>query len=88
MPKYRVVDPAYPGSVQPYEMHVHVHGYTKLHSGVSEELRGTFRGLTEPAVLDYLRSRGATAVELLPFHTFIDDSYLLDRSRADRCRAR
>src|SRR5580704_9445869 len=88
MPKCRVVDPAFTwGDDRPpriswertiiYEMHVR--DYTKLHPGVPEELRGTFRGLTEPAVLDYLRSLGVTAVELLPIQTFVDDSYLLDK---------
>ena len=30
-------------------------------------------------VIDYLRALGVTAVELLPVHTFVDDSYLLDK---------
>src|SRR6202012_2994974 len=60
-----------------YELHVR--GYTKLHPEVMPQLRGTFRGLSEPAVLDHLRGLGVTAVELLPIHTFVDDSYLLER---------
>jgi glycogen operon protein len=60
-----------------YELHVR--GYTKLHPSVPEELRGTFRGLTEPAVLDHMRRIGITAVELLPIHTFVNDSYLSDK---------
>jgi len=88
MPKCRVVDPAFTwGDDRPLRIswertiiyEVHVRDYTKLHPGVPEELRGTFRGLTEPAVLDYLRSLGVTAVELLPIQTFVDDSYLLDK---------
>ncbi len=35
---------------------------------VPEVLRGTFRGLTDPAVLDHIRRIGVTAVELLPVH--------------------
>jgi isoamylase len=88
MPKCRVIDPAFTwGDDRPphtgwertivYELHVR--GYTKLHPGVPEELRGTFRGLTDPQVLDHIRSLGITAVELLPVHTFIDDGYLLDK---------
>jgi glycogen operon protein len=42
-------------------------------------LRGTFRGLTDPHVLDHIRSLGVTTVELLPVHTFVNDSYLLDK---------
>jgi glycogen operon protein len=60
-----------------YEMHVR--GLTELHPDVPKELRGTFRGLTDPAVLRHLKSIGVTAVELLPIHTFVDDDYLLDK---------
>jgi glycogen operon protein len=60
-----------------YELHVR--GYTKLHPLVPDELRGTFRRLTEPAVLDHMRCIGITAVELLPIHTFVNDSYLGDK---------
>ena len=42
-------------------------------------LRGTFRGLTAPEVLDHMRGVGVTAVELLPIHTFVTDKYLLDK---------
>ena len=42
-------------------------------------LRGTYAGLASAEVIDYLRSLGVTAVELLPVHTFVDDSYLLDK---------
>jgi isoamylase len=88
VPKCRVVDPAFTwgDDRRPrtswertviYEMHVR--GYTKLHPGVVEGLQGTFRGLTEPVVLDHIRRVGVTAVELLPMHGFIDDSHLLDK---------
>ncbi|HJU14858.1 MAG TPA: glycogen debranching protein GlgX [Stellaceae bacterium] len=88
MPKCRVIDPAFTwGDDRPlrtpwertivYELHVR--GYTKRHPEVPEELRGTFRGLTEPQVLDHIRSLGVTAVELLPVHTFFDDNTLLDK---------
>ena len=88
MPRCRVVDPAFTwGDDRPprtpwdqtmiYELHVR--GYTKLHPAIPEQLRGTFRGLAEPAVLDHLRRLGVTAVEFLPIHTFVDDNYLLDK---------
>ena len=88
MPRCRVVDPAFtwgddraPRTSWPQTViyEIHVRGYTKLHPSVPEHLRGTFRGLTEPAVLDHLRQLGVTAVELLPIHTFVDDNYLLDK---------
>ena len=88
MMKCRVVDPAFTwGNVRPpkvpwdrtivYELHAR--GFTKLHPDVPEPLRGTFRGLGHPTVVDYLRKLGVTAVELLPIHTFVDDPYLLEK---------
>jgi isoamylase len=57
----------------------HVRGYTKLHPAVPEKLRGTFAGLAVPEVIKYIKSIGVTSVELLPVHTFVNDSQLLDR---------
>ena len=83
MPRCRVIDPAFTWGDEraprvPWERTViyemHVRGYTKLHPAVSEDLRGTYRGLTEPAVPDHLRSIGVTAVELLPVHTYVNDA--------------
>jgi glycogen operon protein len=85
MPRCRVIDPAFTwGDDRPprtawdrtvvYELHVR--GYTKLNQAIPEPMRGTYRGLTEPEVLNHLRDIGVTAVELLPTHTFVNDSYL------------
>jgi glycogen operon protein len=60
-----------------YELHVK--GYTKLHPDVPEALRGTYRGLAHPAVIDHLRRVGVTAVELLPVHQFVHDGALVAR---------
>ncbi len=60
-----------------YELHVR--GYTKKHPAVPEYLRGTYCGLAQPAVLDYIKSLGMTSIELLPIHAFINDSHLLDK---------
>ncbi|MDA0181933.1 glycogen debranching protein GlgX [Solirubrobacter phytolaccae] len=57
----------------------HVRGLTMTHPDVPEELRGTYAGLAHPAITDYLKSVGVTAVELLPVHHFIDESFLADR---------
>src|SRR5579884_2044705 len=85
MPRCRVIDPAFTWGQDrvprtPWERTViyelHVGGYTKLHPGVRQELRGTYRGLSEPAVIDHIRDLGVTAVELLPIHTFVNDSHL------------
>ncbi len=43
-----------------YELHVK--GFTALHDRVPEHLRGTYAGLADPAVTDYLRDLGVTAV--------------------------
>ena len=58
----------------------HVRGLTQLNPELSENLRGTFRGLTDPAVVRHLKSIGVTAIELLPIHTFVNDDYLLDKN--------
>ncbi|WP_090859638.1 glycogen debranching protein GlgX [Nocardioides lianchengensis] len=57
----------------------HVKGMTKMHDRVPEHLRGTYAGLAEPAVVDYLRDLGVTAVELLPIHQFFSEPALLER---------
>ena len=89
MPKCRVIDPAgydwkndrkpvvpWPQTIF-YE--AHVKGFTKLHPAVPEKLRGTFEGLSEKAIVSYLKSLGVTSIELLPIHFFPDDSHLLDK---------
>ncbi|MQX37925.1 glycogen debranching protein GlgX [Roseospira navarrensis] len=58
-----------------YEMHVR--GFTMRHPEVHESYRGTLAGLSAPAVIDYLRGLGITAVELLPVHAFLDDRHLV-----------
>jgi glycogen operon protein len=57
----------------------HVRGYTKLHPEVPEHQRGTFCGLAAKPVVEYIKSLGVTTVELMPVHTFINDSFLLER---------
>ena len=59
-----------------YELHVR--GFTKLNPGVPEELRGTYAGLASPETIAYIKSLGVTSVELLPIHTFLNDSHLLE----------
>ncbi len=56
----------------------HVKGLTKRHPGVPEELRGTYAAVAQPAIIDYLRDLGVTAVEFMPVHQFIQDKNLLD----------
>jgi isoamylase len=88
IPKSVVIDPAFSwGDDTPpripwhrtliYELHVK--GFTARHAEVPPELRGTYAGLTCPPVLDYLKSLGITAVELMPVHQFAADKHLLER---------
>jgi isoamylase len=57
----------------------HVKGITALHPDVPPEQRGTYAGLAHPAVVQYLRELGITAVELMPVHYFVHDKHLIDR---------
>jgi isoamylase len=57
----------------------HVRGYTMRHPAVPEHERGTFAGLATADVIAYIKSLGVTSIELLPVHTFINDSHLLEK---------
>lgn len=54
-----------------YEMHIGA--FTARHPGVPMEHRGTYLGLTAPAVLDHLTGLGVTTVELLPIHAMLTE---------------
>jgi len=58
---------------------VHVKGFTKLHPTINPQLQGTYAGLASAPAIDYLKSLGVTAVELLPVHHFVHDKSLLDQ---------
>jgi len=58
----------------------HVRGFTMRNPAVREHLRGTYAGLASSDSLNYVRSLGVTAIELLPVHTFVDDSYLTEKA--------
>ncbi len=89
VPKCVVVDPNFDWKGEPrtrrtrwddsiiYE--AHVKGFTKLHPAVPEKLRGTYAGMAVKEVIAYVKSLGITTVELLPIHTFVNDSYLLEK---------
>ncbi len=89
MPKSVIIDPDFdwkgePGRVRVPWTHMiayetHVRGFTKRHPSVPEKLRGTYAGLGVKEVIDYVRSLGITSIELLPIHTFINDSQLLEK---------
>jgi isoamylase len=88
IPKCVVVDPRFDweGDRSPrtpwretviYE--THVKGFTRLHPGVREDLRGTYAGLASDDAIAHLQELGVTAVELLPVHHIADESFLSER---------
>jgi glycogen operon protein len=89
VPKCVIVDPNFDWLGQPrsrglpwddtiiYE--AHIKGFTKRHPAVPARQRGTYKGLAARDVIHYVKSLGITAIELLPIHTFVNDSYLIER---------
>ncbi|WP_336857655.1 glycogen debranching protein GlgX [Sinomonas albida] len=57
----------------------HVKGLTKLHPEIPENQRGTYAGVSHPAVIAHLKKLGVTALELMPVHQFVDDNTLQDK---------
>ena len=57
----------------------HVKGMTMTHRGIPEAQRGTYAGLSHPAILSHLQGLGVTAIELMPVHQFLQDQTLLDK---------
>ncbi len=57
----------------------HVKGMTELHPEVPDEMRGTYAGMAHPVMIDHLTSLGITALELMPVHHFVNDSFLVDK---------
>ncbi|KHL25214.1 glycogen debranching protein [Croceibacterium mercuriale] len=93
MPKCVVVDPDFDWHGQadrrftPWDQTIvyeaHVKGLTMRHPGVPEHLRGTYAGLGEKAVLDHITALGVSSVELLPVHSFVQDSQLVEKGLAN-----
>ena len=57
----------------------HVKGLTQKRDDVPPDLRGTYGGLSSPAMIEHLKRLGVTTVELLPIHSFIDDRILVEK---------
>ena len=89
VPKCVVVDPNFDWQGEPNRRPVpwghtvvyeaHVRGYTKRHPAVPEHQRGTFAGLGTRELIAHIKSLGVTSVELLPVHTFVSESHLVER---------
>jgi glycogen operon protein len=88
MPKAVVVNPFFdwgndrPPRVPYHETVIyeaHVKGLTWRHPEIPPELRGTYAGIEHPAMVEYLKRLGVTALELMPVHQFVNDNHLADR---------
>lgn len=86
IPKGVVVDAAsasVPGPTIPWSESVsyelNVRGYTMRFPDLNDAERGTFRGLSNDAVLQYVKALGITAIELMPVHEFVDEHFLTAR---------
>jgi glycogen operon protein len=89
MPKCVVVDPGFDWKGEPRRRKVrwddtiiyeaHVKGFTKRHPAVPAHQQGTYAGMGVKEVVDYVKSLGITSIELLPIHTFVNDSHLLEK---------
>ncbi len=88
LPKSVVVNPYFDWGtdrppVRPYNETViyeaHVKGLTFLNKAVPPEMRGTYAGLSHPAMIEHFQKLGVTAVELMPVHQFVHDHSLRQR---------
>jgi glycogen operon protein len=85
MPKCVVVGPTSPPppfrEAQPNRIiyEAHVRGLTIAHEGIPEAERGTFAGMTDERIIEYLRALGITAVELMPVQYLVDEPALQAR---------
>ena len=57
----------------------HVKGLTVRHPDVPVALRGTYRAVAAPAMLEHYRRLGVTTIELLPIHHSVSERHLLTR---------
>ena len=85
MPKCRVVDEAFTwdGDHRPHRhwsetiiYETHLRGFSRLHGGLPENLRGTAAGMALPQLVQYLKALGITAVEFLPLQHFVTGRHL------------
>jgi glycogen operon protein len=88
IPKAVVIDPRFDWEGDklpriPYHRSIiyetHVKGFTKLHPGIPEEIRGTYAAIGHPVTIQYLKELGITAIELMPIHQFVLDKFLEDK---------
>ncbi|HYO23172.1 MAG TPA: glycogen debranching protein GlgX [Flavisolibacter sp.] len=92
IPKSVVIDPRFDWEGDklpriPYHRSIiyetHVKGFTKLHPGIPEEIRGTYAAIGHQVTIQYLKELGVTAIELMPIHQFVLDKFLADKGLAN-----
>jgi isoamylase len=88
VPKCKVIDPAFTWGEQvpirvPWDStliyEAHLRGLSMRHPAVPEAHRGTCAALTNPQLLQHIRSLGVSTLELLPVHAFVNDQQLLEK---------
>jgi glycogen operon protein len=88
MPKCVVINPFFDWGVDRPPRHqyadsviyeAHVKGLTQLHPELPEAKRGTYAGIAHPVIIEHLKQLGVTAIELMPVHHFVNDSFLVDK---------
>ncbi len=57
----------------------HVKGMTETHPDLPDNLRGTYAAIAHPVIIEHLSQLGVTAIELMPVHHFVNDSFLTDK---------
>ena len=77
--EWRSAAPPWRGYATTIIYEVHVKGFTMTHPDIPPEIRGTYAGLAHEAAIGHLKDLGVTAVELLPVHQSVPESFLLDR---------
>ncbi|MCI2284194.1 glycogen debranching protein GlgX [Colwellia sp. MSW7] len=58
----------------------HVKGLTAINDKIPSELRGSFLGISHPAMIAHYRAIGITTIELLPVQQFISEQFLTDKN--------
>lgn len=54
----------------------HVKGLTYRHPGIPQEIRGTYKALAHPVMINYFKTLGITALELMPVAHFASEPRL------------
>jgi len=57
----------------------HVKGLTMLHPSVPDELRGTYLGVSHPAMIEHYQRLGITTIELLPVQFGVPEHFITSR---------